>query len=193
MGKKEVIGLIRERIIEGAIEEVNEKGHRFTMDDLAKRLGVSKRSIYENFNSKEQLISTIIDVVISKIMEKDEEIFNDEGLSSIGKLRQIALVIENELEYVSESAIYEVERYYPNQWQKVKELFNKREIMQRKIIEKGIREGELKNINPSILIKVLNQEKSWIIDRNFLRENNLTLYEAWKSLVDIVLFGIDKN
>lgn len=185
--------MIRERIIEGAIEEVNEKGHRFTMDDLAKRLGVSKRSIYENFNSKEQLISTIIDVVISKIMEKDEEIFNDEGLSSIGKLRQIALVIENELEYVSESAIYEVERYYPNQWQKVKELFNKREIMQRKIIEKGIREGELKNINPSILIKVLNQEKSWIIDRNFLRENNLTLYEAWKSLVDIVLFGIDKN
>ena len=182
-----------ERIIEAAIDEVNKKGLKFTMDDLAKRLGVSKRTIYENFSSKEQLLSTIIDLVLNKITERDNEIFNNQGLSSIEKLRKMALVIENEIRYISTSAIYEAERYYPKQWKKVEDLIKRREIIQRKIIEKGIEKGELKNINPSVLIKILNEAKNWIIDGKFLRKNDLTMFEASTALIDIVLFGIAKN
>ncbi|MCT4566373.1 MAG: TetR/AcrR family transcriptional regulator [Maledivibacter sp.] len=184
---------MRERIMSVAIEEMNEKGRRFTMDDLAKRLGVSKRTLYENFRSKEQLISTVMDLFLDNVMEKDRQIINNETLSTIEKLRELTLVIENELKYINEKTIYQSEKYYPKQWKKIDAWLKKRAMIQKEIIYEGIKKGELRNINPDILIKVLNEAKNWIIDKKFLRENNLTISEAVGSLVDIVLFGAAKK
>ena len=40
---------LKERIMEATIDEFNEKGVKFTMDDLAKRLTMSKKTIYKVF------------------------------------------------------------------------------------------------------------------------------------------------
>lgn len=184
---------MRQRIVSVAIEEMNENGRKFTMDDLAKRLGVSKRTLYENFSSKEQLINTVIDLFLDKVKEKDKQIINNENLSTIEKLRELALVIENELKYINEKTIYEAERYYPKQWKKIEGWLRERAISQKKIIQDGIEKGELRNINPDVLIKVLNEAKNWIVNKKFLRDNNLTLSEVAASLVDIVLFGAAKK
>lgn len=193
MVKKEGRIYMRERIVSVAIEEMNENGRKFTMDDLAKRLGVSKRTLYENFSSKEQLINTVIDLFLDKVKEKDKQIINNENLSTIEKLRELALVIENELKYINEKTIYEAERYYPKQWKKIDGWLKARSISQKKIIKDGIEKGELRNINPDVLIKVLNEAKNWIVNKKFLRDNNLTLSEVAASLVDIVLFGAAKK
>lgn len=184
---------MRQRIILATIDEMNEKGRRFTMDDLARRLGVSKRTIYENFSSKEELIDSVIDLFLEKIVEKDKQILENDSLNTIEKLRHMALVLQNELKYINEKAIYEAERYYPKQWKKIDNWLQNRVIEQRKTIDEGIKKGELRNINPDILIKVINEAKNWIIDKKFLRDNNLTISEAASSLIDIVLFGAAKK
>ncbi len=52
---------IRERILEGAGQLFVDKGLRdVTMDAIAQSLGVSKRTIYENFKDKEDLISSFL-------------------------------------------------------------------------------------------------------------------------------------
>ena len=45
------------KIINSTIDIFREKGVKFTMDDIANKLGVSKRTLYENINSKEVLLS----------------------------------------------------------------------------------------------------------------------------------------
>ena len=40
------------RIFIGGIEEFKDNGMKFTMDSLAKRIGISKRTLYENISSK---------------------------------------------------------------------------------------------------------------------------------------------
>ena len=48
--------MIKQRIIDGASELFAKMGiKRLTMSDLAKHLGISKRTIYENFKDKEEL------------------------------------------------------------------------------------------------------------------------------------------
>jgi len=52
---------IREKILEGAGKLFVDKGLRdVTMDAIAQSLGVSKRTIYENFKDKEDLISSFL-------------------------------------------------------------------------------------------------------------------------------------
>lgn len=46
---------IKVKIIEASIDEINENGLKFTMDKLAKRLVMSKKTIYKYFENKEKL------------------------------------------------------------------------------------------------------------------------------------------
>ena len=42
----------KERFLEATIKVFNKKGLKFTMDDIANKLGVSKRTLYENIDIK---------------------------------------------------------------------------------------------------------------------------------------------
>ena len=63
---------LRLRIYEATIEEFREKGFKFTMDDMARRLGVSKKTIYQVVRDKETLFfdtATYIYEQIKRILE----------------------------------------------------------------------------------------------------------------------------
>ena len=49
------------KIINATIDIFREKGVKFTMDDIANKLGVSKRTLYENIDSKETILSLLVD------------------------------------------------------------------------------------------------------------------------------------
>lgn len=184
---------MRERIMLATIDEMNERGSKFTMDDLACRLGVSKRTIYENFSSKGDLIGAVINLFLEKVEEKDKEIINDKSLSSIEKLKRFALVIRDELKYINERTIYEAERYFPKHWKKIDSWMQERATIQKEIIKEGIEKGEIRDINPDILIKMLNEAKNWILDHKFLQENKLSMFDAAGYFFDIILFGVAKK
>lgn len=47
---------MREKIIDTAIEEFTKHGLKFTMNDVAKELGISKKTIYTIFESKQDVL-----------------------------------------------------------------------------------------------------------------------------------------
>ena len=52
---------MREKIIDTAIEEFTKHGSKFTMNDVAKELGISKKTIYTIFESKQDVLVGIAD------------------------------------------------------------------------------------------------------------------------------------
>ena len=55
---------MREKIIDTAIEEFTKHGSKFTMNDVAKELGISKKTIYTIFESKQDVL-----VGVSRLFE----------------------------------------------------------------------------------------------------------------------------
>lgn len=51
---------IRAHVLRVALEELNQCGPAFHMDDLARRLHISKRTLYENFSSKQEIVKNAI-------------------------------------------------------------------------------------------------------------------------------------
>ena len=53
---------MRDKIIDATVEEFKQNGLKFTMNDLAKRLGISKKTIYTVFESKQAVLVAVADL-----------------------------------------------------------------------------------------------------------------------------------
>jgi AcrR family transcriptional regulator len=80
---------VKRSIIEEGKRLIEQHGfYKFTMDQLAKNLKISKKTIYENFSSKKELISAVIDSIIHEDMKKLKEKINREQ-NAVEKLRAL--------------------------------------------------------------------------------------------------------
>jgi AcrR family transcriptional regulator len=65
------------------------KGTKFTMDELAKSLGISKRTLYENIRSKEDLSIFVVERYFEIVEERQRPIREDASLEPVEKLRRL--------------------------------------------------------------------------------------------------------
>ncbi len=159
------------------------------MSDLAKRLGVSKRTLYENFTSKEALIEAIIEHFFKQIQEKEDEILQNKDLDPIEKLKATAMILPNDPRLMYISKFYEMKQYYPKQWRMVQSWVNEWKP-EEKLIKEGIESGKLRKVNSVILRQMIVESIMALVDRNFLMKNDITLREALHDMVDIILHGL---
>ena len=77
---------MREKIIDAAIEEFTQNGLKFTMSELAKKLGISKKTIYTVFESKQAVLIGIADRYAADFSNMQEELEADTSLDAVEKL-----------------------------------------------------------------------------------------------------------
>ena len=52
---------LKKKILDGTIEVFRKKGASFTMSDISKELGISKKTIYVQFDDKKSLLLELVD------------------------------------------------------------------------------------------------------------------------------------
>ena len=71
---------MKEEIVKRALEEFMHYGFKsFTMDDLAHKLGMSKKTLYELFPSKTDLVESTLDYVLQMTCKNIENFVQGEG------------------------------------------------------------------------------------------------------------------
>ncbi len=104
----------REHIIAFAAEKFTQFGSkRFTMDELAALLGISKKTIYRHFSSKEDLVVASIRYLIDEYNQDLEGLIKEEAdpIASIVLMYQKAF---EHLKYFKPSFIFGLKKYYPS-------------------------------------------------------------------------------
>ena len=71
--KEEMKEDIKARIFESALALFREKGIKFTMDDVAKNLGISKKTLYLVVRDKEALLNEMVDYGFNLIKEAERK------------------------------------------------------------------------------------------------------------------------
>ena len=72
---------VKEKILAAAAIMIEEEGISFRMDDLAKSLTISKRTLYEQFRSKHEIVETIIVHGAKEFYQQHENIVLNKSLS----------------------------------------------------------------------------------------------------------------
>lgn len=78
---------MKQRILDAAVAEIELHGSSFRMDDLAKRLNISKRTLYENFHSKNEIIERILFDKSQDFYNLHKQILEDDSLDVVTKLK----------------------------------------------------------------------------------------------------------
>ncbi|CAI8743003.1 TetR/AcrR family transcriptional regulator [Brevibacillus sp. IT-7CA2] len=181
---------IKNRIMKGFIEEIRDKGMKFSMDDLAKRLGISKRTLYEHFSSKVEILETIIQQSFEEGDEKTQQILADDSLSLIDKIKGVMMVLPTHYEFYDLRILEQMKRYYPEQYAQVEASLSEDWQTLRVLIEQGIREGQIVNMNVTLMLKVIVDALNSTLDLRFYTKNQITVSEALSAIVDVLLFGL---
>lgn len=164
---------------------------RMTMDDIAKHLGMSKKTIYLHFKDKEELVNT----VIAGMLSREDCISEENEAEAEDAVKEIFLVVTHLQELLSKMnpmLFYDMQKYHPKTW----ELFrNYRYEYMRKCIEKnlqrGIGEGLFrKEINMEIISIMRMEQVDMIFNQVAFAPGKFNLSQVMTEITEHYLHGL---
>src|SRR5690554_1377955 len=131
---------IKDRIIEKAGELFFQYGIRnISMDELASSLGMSKRTIYENFKDKEDILKSLI----LKIKDERNKVFKEFIVKGLNVVEVFINVIEIQKKMPVSNAkfLQDIYKYYPKITKIMQEHIEENNAFLQKFLLNGIEQG----------------------------------------------------
>ena len=133
---------MKEDIVKRALADFMKYGFKtITMDDLANGLGMSKKTLYEYFPSKNDLVEACLDYALEISCKNAENFVQGEGsvIENVYRNQKKVLEIFN---INSDRPIWELQKYYPKTYKRMESEFAKTDaLFVDKLLEKGWEEG----------------------------------------------------
>jgi AcrR family transcriptional regulator len=152
----------RNKIIETAAEQFMRFGVRsVTMDDIARLAGMSKKTIYQEFSDKNQLVYE----TFSAALERDKCMMENFPLNegTIEHLVGLSTYIRKRFADINPLVLNELQRYFPQCWQLFEDFKHShifKEVVQ--VLEKGKKEGFFRPEINNEIIALLRLEQMMI-------------------------------
>lgn len=182
----------KEKIIVTAIEQFMQFGIRaVTMDDIARLAGVSKKTIYQEFSDKNQLVLE----TFQKALEQDECKMKELPQLNNGVIEHLvglSIYVRKRFAEMNPFVMNELQRYYPQCWQIFEEFKQKyiyQEIME--VLQKGKEEGYFRSeINSEIIAAMRVEQMSSLFDPIKFPPSKFNLGELHLEVFEHFLHGI---
>jgi AcrR family transcriptional regulator len=145
---------VKERIVKSAFSLFWRYGIRsVTMDDIARELGISKRTIYQHYSDKEAILKMVIQEELSS-QQCDMEQLDEITDNPIDQMIQATDQMRTAMAHMNPALLYDLKKYYPESWG----LF---QAYKHEFILKGIRDNMVRGIaegyyRPDIDVEVLS-------------------------------------
>lgn len=159
-----------------------------TMDDVAREMGISKKTLYQFVTDKEDLVGKFIDNEIAIRKEEICKCFRI-GLNAIEELFEISIFMNKMMRDQNPATEYDLKKYYPHDHQKI--VKTRREGIYSYILlnlKKGKQEGLYrKELNDEIIAKLyLSRSESIHINDIFTIEE----FTSLKLFVELLTYHV---
>ena len=181
---------LKDRIIDAVIEEFNQKGIKFTMDDIAHHAGISKRTLYCVVKDKEALFFETVEEVFQGIKEEERKIIEDESLDSMEKLKRILIALPNRYRTIDFPRLYDLKNTYPHIYNKIEEHLETDWENTFQIMEQAMVEGRIRRISLPMFQAMYTGFIEHYLSRSILTDSPIPYGEALEQLLDILMNGI---
>lgn len=182
----------RNRILDHAQERFFADGYAaVTMDQLAAELGMSKKTLYKFFPSKEDLLRSVAERLMAAARLMVSRIIKS-NLTFVEKIDRFATTIGRELARSGRTFPRDIDRFFPDLWKRI-ETFREERILYAFsiILDQGVREGYVRDdINRRVLFNVYVGAVNAVVNPEILLRESFSLQEAINGLLTIVWRGV---
>jgi AcrR family transcriptional regulator len=185
-------GLIRKKIISESVVLFMEYGIRsVTMDDIARHLGMSKKTIYQHFKDKEEIILVSTQDYFRKEHERMVEMEKCSE-NAVEALFNLTVCIREQVSSIKSNVLFDLKKYYQNAWEKYNSF--KHDVIYDSVLRnmnRGISEGLFRSdINPRILAHLRIGEIELSFNKDYFPEDKFSLIEIHEQLFEHFTYGI---
>lgn len=181
---------LEEKILIAAIEEFGKKGLKFTMDDIARNLSISKKTMYQVFDNKEAMLLALADYCFADIKKSERAIVEDPNLDVVDKIEQILVVLPEKYQNIGLSNLYQLSEKYPNIYSRVSAYLSTDWDATNALIEQGVAEGKIRPIALPILQAMVESTIQKFFADSILVEHGISYEEALHEMIQIIIHGI---
>jgi len=150
---------IKELFFEFGIKNLN-------MDDISRKLGISKKTLYRFVKSKEDLIAKLFEYEQIKWVEAIDNI-GEQHVNAIEKLFKVSMLVYEEMKRFNPMLMFELRKYY-------EQLFNEHHARKLGHISKSMRLNLNQGIEEGLYRRDINNEAVVAIYMNYLVEMHNT-------------------
>ncbi|MCR4611912.1 MAG: TetR/AcrR family transcriptional regulator [Lachnospiraceae bacterium] len=180
----------KERILEGSLNVYKAKGVKFTMDDLASELGMSKKTIYTVFPDKGTLLLEMVDYAFDSVSRTQSEALNNPDMSLVDKLKNILGVLPEAYVGVDFTQLYVLKGKYPKAYARLRQRLESGWERTLALIDEGVEQGLLREVNKVVFQLAHEATLERFLMGDELSKNKLSYEDALTELVDIMTEGI---
>jgi len=183
---------VQERILETALRMFRTIGIKnVTMFDIARECGISKKTVYEHFTDKAELIQAGIRTLLGTLRE---EMTNDrnEAADAIDEVIRTTANIQARARTMNPVMLYEVQKYHPEIAKEI-EQFRRDAVLQniRGNLQRGMEEGLFNShFNIDIIARMRQLQLETVFDPLQYPAAEFELHEVMQELTTNYIMGI---
>ncbi len=183
---------IKDRIKQKADELYRRYGVKsVTMDEIASQLGVSKKTIYQSFNDKNELV----DAVFVEMLDHNKSCCQDSSLRAKNAIQEVYLGMESVqsmLENMNPSILFDIKRGHPETFEKFTAFkYNFLFHMMVKNIERGINEGLYRpDVDAELISKVRLETIMLPFSEDLFPKSKYSLFNVQREMATYFLFAM---
>jgi AcrR family transcriptional regulator len=182
----------KERILSGAQELFFKHGVKsITMDDVAKHLAISKKTIYKYFSDKNELV----EAMTNQLMKNNEVEFDSISDESENIVEEFFLIMKHMASLFSQmnpNLFYDLQKFHPGAWKMFKDF--KEECIEGMVegsVKRGIEQGLVRpDINSKIIARLRMEEVEMGFNPDAFPPTKFKIIDVQLALLDHFLHGI---
>ncbi|WP_109829283.1 TetR/AcrR family transcriptional regulator [Reichenbachiella versicolor] len=182
----------KEKILQVADGQFHRYGIRsVSMDDIARELGMSKKTIYQYFKDKECLVRYVTESNIQQEIRDFNEVL-EKSDNAIDELYKFSLCFRKNLNDINPSLLFDLQKFHPTSWQlweDFKYSFIKDMVVD--AIKRGKNEGVFRqSIDAEVLALYRIESIQLAFDPKIFPKEKFNLVDIQLELFDHFVYGL---
>jgi TetR/AcrR family transcriptional regulator, cholesterol catabolism regulator len=186
---------IRFRILKVAEAAFLKNGYKnLRIDEIASELGISKRTFYQIFKSKHELVYEIIDNALDEFRQKLQDVvarmIAEHKFRFLDELNNLWQIIIEHTGYFNRGVVEDLKLHLPGYWEKCERFDAERIDDFRKVYQAGIEQGYIKpNISEEVFYLIHFHALRNLLKPEILIDLPMTVNEILANFYEILLTG----
>jgi len=181
-----------EKILAACAELFSQYGFKtITMDDIARRAGISKKTLYQHFANKHEVVHESVVWYKNQTSGSCEMVLKD-AENAIEAMVKMLAFFDSMHKKINPMAIFELQRFFSESYKVFKEMLMERDVQQmRNNILQGMKEGLYReDLNADLLARYRLESSLLMLQPNLLVSDRNDLMTVALEIGEHFLYGI---